>query len=245
MTHTPHGQSLIRIAAGSILVSLVVLGLKVLAWQMTGSVALMSDALESTVNVATAIAALIAIRVAERPADAEHPYGHHKAEFFSAVLEGVLIIVAALVLLLKLLLDAYLKTRAGFLLRAVGDNETVVTSLARDKGNVKIAGLVLANALVALSGAVLCQSQRMFEVSMGTGAMVMGLASVIIGVNLLRRLEWVKQTSAVITGAILYRLSVAFAISMGLAPMDMKLITAALFLGILAAGNLKKEKKHA
>ena len=152
---------------------------------------------------------------------------------------------AALVLLLKLLLDAYLKTRAGFLLRAVGDNETVVTSLARDKGNVKIAGLVLANALVALSGAVLCQSQRMFEVSMGTGAMVMGLASVIIGVNLLRRLEWVKQTSAVITGAILYRLSVAFAISMGLAPMDMKLITAALFLGILAAGNLKKEKKHA
>lgn len=158
---------------------------------------------------------------------------------------SLLIIVAALVLLLKLLLDAYLKTRAGFLLRAVGDNETVVTSLARDKGNVKIAGLVLANALVALSGAVLCQSQRMFEVSMGTGAMVMGLASVIIGVNLLRRLEWVKQTSAVITGAILYRLSVAFAISMGLAPMDMKLITAALFLGILAAGNLKKEKKHA
>ena len=158
---------------------------------------------------------------------------------------SLLIIVAALVALLKLLLDAYLKTRAGFLLRAVGDNETVVTSLARDKGNVKIAGLVLANALVALSGAVLCQSQRMFEVSMGTGAMVMGLASVIIGVNLLRRLEWVKQTSAVITGAILYRLSVAFAISMGLAPMDMKLITAALFLGILAAGNLKKEKKHA
>ncbi|OWU86493.1 cadmium transporter [Oceanicola sp. 22II-s10i] len=89
----------VKLAIGSLIVGIAVLGLKALAWWMTGSVALMSDALESTVNVATAIAALIAIRVAERPADAEHPYGHHKAEFFSAVLEGVLIIVAALMIL--------------------------------------------------------------------------------------------------------------------------------------------------
>lgn len=88
-----------RIAIGSILVGIVVLGLKSLAWWMTGSVALMSDALESTVNVATALAALIAIRVAAKPADKDHPYGHHKAEFFSAVLEGVMIIVAALLIL--------------------------------------------------------------------------------------------------------------------------------------------------
>ncbi len=66
---------------------------------MTGSVALLSDALESTVNVATAFAALIAIRIAAKPADDNHPYGHHKAEFFSAVLEGVMIIVAALLIL--------------------------------------------------------------------------------------------------------------------------------------------------
>lgn len=89
----------IRIALGSIAVGLVVLGLKTLAWQMTGSVALLSDALESTVNVATALAALIAIRIAQRPADRGHPYGHHKAEFLSAVLEGVMIIVAALLIL--------------------------------------------------------------------------------------------------------------------------------------------------
>lgn len=88
-----------RIATGSILVGIVVLALKSLAWWLTGSVALLSDALESTVNVATAIAALIAIRVAARPADRDHPYGHHKAEFFSAVLEGVMIIVAALLIL--------------------------------------------------------------------------------------------------------------------------------------------------
>lgn len=75
------------------------LALKALAWWLTGSVALLSDALESTVNVATAVAALIAIRVAAKPADRDHPYGHHKAEFFSAVLEGVMIIVAALLIL--------------------------------------------------------------------------------------------------------------------------------------------------
>ena len=86
-------------AIGSILVGLVVLALKTFAWWLTGSVALMSDAMESIVNVATAVAALIAIRIAARPADRDHPYGHHKAEFFSAVLEGVMIIVAALLIL--------------------------------------------------------------------------------------------------------------------------------------------------
>lgn len=89
----------IRLALGSILVGVIVLALKLLAWRMTGSIALLSDALESTVNVATAFAALIAIRVAALPADANHPYGHTKAEFFSAILEGVMIIIAALLIL--------------------------------------------------------------------------------------------------------------------------------------------------
>ena len=88
-----------KLAIGSLFVGVIVLGLKALAWRMTGSIALLSDALESTVSVATAIAALVAIRVAARPADANHPYGHHKAEFFSAVLEGVMIIVAALLIM--------------------------------------------------------------------------------------------------------------------------------------------------
>lgn len=88
-----------KLAIGSLIVGLAVLALKGLAYGVTGSVALLSDALESTVNLATAGAALIAVRVAERPADANHPYGHHKAEFFSAVLEGILIIIAALLIL--------------------------------------------------------------------------------------------------------------------------------------------------
>ncbi|CAG0906938.1 unnamed protein product [Cyprideis torosa] len=89
----------LRIATGSVFVGVLVLCIKLLAWWLTGSVALLSDALESIVNVATALAALIALRVALRPADARHPFGHHKAEYFSAVLEGALIIVAALLIL--------------------------------------------------------------------------------------------------------------------------------------------------
>src|SRR3954470_24495069 len=87
------------LALGSIAVGLIVLGLKYLAYHFTGSVALLSDAIESIVNVVTAIAAFIAIRLSAKPADEEHPYGHHKAEYFSAVLEGVLIVVAAVAIL--------------------------------------------------------------------------------------------------------------------------------------------------
>src|SRR5690606_17697092 len=86
----------IRLATGSIIVGLAVLALKFWAAEITGSVALLSDAFESIVNVVAAFAALIAVRLAARPADATLPYGYHKAEYFSAVLEGVFILVAAL-----------------------------------------------------------------------------------------------------------------------------------------------------
>ncbi|NNM73418.1 cation diffusion facilitator family transporter [Enterovirga aerilata] len=88
-----------KLAAASIGVALLVLGLKWLAYHVTGSVALFSDALESVINVVTAAVALYTIRIAAQPADANHPYGHTKAEYFSAVLEGALIIVAALLIL--------------------------------------------------------------------------------------------------------------------------------------------------
>ncbi|MBY0531322.1 MAG: cation diffusion facilitator family transporter [Xanthobacteraceae bacterium] len=87
------------LAAVSIAVGVAVLALKYLAYHLTGSVALLSDAIESVVNVVTAIVALIAVRFAAQPADKEHPYGHHKAEYVSAVVEGVLIVIAALAIL--------------------------------------------------------------------------------------------------------------------------------------------------
>lgn len=98
------------LAAGSIAVGLIVLALKYVAYHLTGSVALLSDAIESIVNVATAIAALIAISFAAQPADANHPYGHHKAEYISAVIEGVLIVIAAIFILREAWL-AYLSPR--------------------------------------------------------------------------------------------------------------------------------------
>lgn len=92
-------QRIRRLAAWSIVIALGVMGLKFVAWWMTGSVALYSDALESIVNVIAATAALWAISVSHKPADQDHQYGHHKAEYFSAVLEGVLIVVAALLII--------------------------------------------------------------------------------------------------------------------------------------------------
>lgn len=103
----PHGlggTTTIRLAVGSIAVGVAVLCLKVLAWWITGSVAIFSDALESIVNVATGVAALVAVRLAAKPADANHPFGHSKAEYFSAVLVGVLIVLAAV----SILREAYL-----------------------------------------------------------------------------------------------------------------------------------------
>jgi cation diffusion facilitator family transporter len=87
-----------RLAAWSIAVAFAVMGLKFVSWWVTGSVALFSDALESIVNVIAATVAFVAIRVSHTPADDDHPFGHHKAEYLSAVLEGVLIVVAALLI---------------------------------------------------------------------------------------------------------------------------------------------------
>ncbi|NLE19752.1 MAG: ABC transporter permease [Clostridiales bacterium] len=161
----------------------------------------------------------------------------------SALPEGAATLVIAVVMALavKALMDLFFKTRLGCLLRAAGDNGRVVTALGRDVGNVKILGLMMANALVALSGAVLCQQQRLFEISMGTGATVLSLASVIIGVNLFQRLERMRATTKAIVGALLYKACYSLAIALGLLPGDMKLVTAALFLAILAVGYRKRK----
>lgn len=141
----------------------------------------------------------------------------------------------------KLLLDLYLGTKSGFLLRAAGDNDKLVTSLAKDAGNVKIIGLAIANGLVALAGCVFCQEERVFEISMGTGAMVIGLASVIIGTSLFRKLSFLKTTTTVFFGAVIYKLCVGIAIK-NFEARDMKLITAVLFLVILLISTERKRK---
>ncbi|KAF5060638.1 ABC transporter permease [Anaerotignum sp.] len=150
------------------------------------------------------------------------------------------IVSLVLALLVKLLLDLYLKTKSGLLLRAVGDNSTLVTTLAKDKGTTKILGLVIANALVALCGSVVCQEQRSFSSTMGTGQVVFGLATVIIGTTLFRRYGFVKGTTAVLTGSIFYKICIQVAISLGLPANLLKLAMAVLFLVILVLGDRKK-----
>ena len=155
---------------------------------------------------------------------------------------ATMLTILLIALIAKLLLDWFLKTKAGYLLRAAGDNAAVVTTLARDQGTVKIMGLMIANALVSLAGAVMCQQQRFFDISMGTGTMVIGLASVIIGTNLFRRATFIKSTSMAIMGSILYKACVSIAISLGLEATNMKLITAVLFLLILVMSQAKRKK---
>ena len=152
-----------------------------------------------------------------------------------------LIIVLILAVVCKIILDLYMNTKSGYLLRAVGDNETVVTALAKDQGNVKILGLAIANGLVSLAGCVFAQEERVFEISMGTGAIVIGLASVIIGTSIFKKISYVKTTTTVIIGSIIYKACVAVAIR-NFEPQAMKLITAVLFLIILVISMERKTK---
>lgn len=158
-----------------------------------------------------------------------------------------LIVTAVLALLVKIILDLYFKTKNGLLLKAVGDNSALVNSLAVDKGKMKILGLVIANSLVALCGSVVCHEQRAFSSTMGTGQMVFGLAAVIIGTTIFKRLGFVKGTTAALAGSIIYKTCIQLAISAGLPANLLKLITAVLFLLILISGNLTKHgvKKNA
>lgn len=175
-----------------------------------------------------------------------------------------LILSLVLAVVVKLLLDLYFRTKSGLLLRATGDNGTLVTTLAQNKGNMKILGVVIANALVALCGAVVCQEQRSYSAVMGIGQVVFGLATVIIGISLirfftrskaaqglrkvpvLRVLATPKGTMAVLLGSIIYKFCVQIAINAGLPANMLKFVTAALFLVVLViAGRRGEEIIHA
>lgn len=152
------------------------------------------------------------------------------------------VVIVIITFACKYILDWYLETKAGMLLRAVGDNDKIITSLSVDKGKVKIIGLAIANGLVSLSGCIFAQEQRFFDVSMGTGTMVIGLASVIIGTSLFRRITFLRVTTSVVIGSVIYKACVALAINLGFVSTDLKFITAALFLIILVLGMERKKK---
>ncbi|MDV4152746.1 ABC transporter permease [Clostridium sp. AL.422] len=161
-----------------------------------------------------------------------------------------IIIILLVVLILKLAFDFFLKTKIGNLLVAVGDNEQLVTSLGVNKNSIKILGLMISNALVALSGALTAQYQGFSDASMGTGVVVMGLAAVIIGSSVLKKVSFIKATTVSIFGAIVYKLAIAMALKFGLNPNYLKLMTAIIVIialslnsGIFKLKNKKKRKK--
>ena len=155
---------------------------------------------------------------------------------------GNMIPIVTLVILLilaKITIDYLLKTKFGFALKALGDNETLVISLGIDEKKLKIYGLMIANSFVALSGAILAQYQGFADVGMGTGTIITGLASIIIGEAIFKKRSFISMSMIVILGTIIYRTIIAMSLKLGMNASDLKLITSILVVGII----FLKEKK--
>ena len=150
-----------------------------------------------------------------------------------------IIVVAVILLIVKLAIDFLLKTKFGFALKALGDNESLIVSLGLNEKTLKIYGLMIANSLVALSGAILAQYQGFADVGMGTGTIITGLASIIIGDALFGKKKIISISVKVILGTIIYRAIIALSLKVGMNASDLKLITSALVVVIIFI----KEKK--
>ncbi len=158
--------------------------------------------------------------------------------FISAKSINSVLLIAIFAVGVKLLLDVFLKTKMGFMLKAVGDNEQLVTTLGVNKDTIKIIGLMISNGIVALGGSIMAQHQGYAAVGMGTGTVVIGLAAVILGEAVLKKLNFVRATTMALLGAVLYKLAVAGALEVGLPPSDLKLITAIIVIAVLGANNV-------
>jgi putative ABC transport system permease protein len=147
-------------------------------------------------------------------------------------------VVLLVVVVIKLILDWYMNTYAGKSLLAVGVNEQLVKTLSINTGRVKIIGLMIANGLAALSGSLMAQYQRFADVGMGSGTVVIGLASVIIGLAVFQKARFIQGSTSVIFGSIIYKLSIGVALKLGLPATDMKILSAAFFVVVIV---LQKE----
>jgi len=159
-----------------------------------------------------------------------------------------LVVGLVLVVVCKLLLDVFLRTKCGLLLRATGDNAGFVTMLARDPGRSKIIGLALGNGFAALAGSVIAQAKGSADQQMGVGMVVLGLASVIIGLSLFRGVRRMRATTAVVLGSIVYKACLTVALALGLPTEYLKLLMAALFVLALLVGeqpSVRRVTRHA
>lgn len=153
-----------------------------------------------------------------------------------------LLVLAIFVIVLKLIIDWYLKTKSGMLLRATGSNQQYVVMLAKNPGMTKILGLAIGNGLAAISGAVIAQSTETANTTMGVGMVVFGLSSVIIGLSLFKRVSFMKSTTMVIIGTIVYKACLQIAVVIGLPSEYNKMLMAILFVVALIFSGTFKEK---
>lgn len=147
-----------------------------------------------------------------------------------------IVILLIIVVLLKLILDRFFKTKMGYMLITTGDNETLVSALGESANKYRIIGLGMANGLVALSGSLFAQSLKFGDTQMGLGVLVIALASIIIGDTLFRGRN-ISGTSRAIMGAIVYKVIGTLAIEAGLSPHDLKLINGIIVIGFIAYNN--------
>lgn len=145
---------------------------------------------------------------------------------FASWTSAAIFLAAAVVVCL--LLWVFLRTDLGLALQATGDNEGMIRSLGANTDNLKILGLMVSNALVALAGSLIAQYQGTADIGMGIGLIVAGLASVIIGQALVRERTILFSLGAVVLGSVLYREAIQLALMVGLNPNDMKLVSAVL-----------------
>lgn len=145
----------------------------------------------------------------------------------------ILIIELVFVIAIKLIIDLFLKTKLGYMLRATGDNEMLVVSLGKDSGTYKILGLALANGFVAMSGALYANLFSQYDNSCGSGKVVMALASVIIGMAVFSKIRFVADTTAVIFGAVIYSLCLNYLVLVDTNGIYLKLLNAVMFALIL------------
>ena len=159
-----------------------------------------------------------------------------KTIFKNTNLKSIFIIII-MVVICKIIIDTFLKTKRGFLLIAVGDNEQLVSSLGINKNGVKVLGLMISNGLVGMAGAIQAQKYGYADVTMGQGIVVMGLATVVIGITIFGKLSLLKCTTLSILGAIIYKVAIAIALRVNFNPNDLKLITAIIVIIALASNN--------
>lgn len=145
----------------------------------------------------------------------------------------ILIIELVFVIAVKIIIDLFLKTKLGYMLRATGDNETLVVSLGRDSGLYKILGIALANGFVAVSGAMYSNLFMQYDNSSGSGKVVMALASVIIGLAVFSKIRFISDTTSVIFGAVIYSLCLNYLVLVDTNGIYLKLLNAAMFTLIL------------